>query len=257
MFRLTREVRFAINAGRDDQLAGAPSNSYGGFPSVAGLAVYYSVRVTLRGDLGPESQYLVNIKDVDDTVREYLRGAKFVLSDPSLRPERIVRDLYRTVSERWPHNLERVVLCLSPLLTLSLDRGAFAMMRLSQKFEFAASHRLHNPSLDEAANRKLFGKCNNPNGHGHNYELQVTLAGDEPLADLPALERLVADAVIDRLDHKNLNVEVAEFGELNPTVENIARVIYGWLKPRLAGMRPTLASVTVWETAKTWCEYGE
>jgi 6-pyruvoyltetrahydropterin/6-carboxytetrahydropterin synthase len=257
MFRLTREVRFAINAVGDDQLDRSPSNSYGGFPSITGLAVYYAARVTLRGELGQQSQYLVNIKDVDDAVRQYLREAKLSLVDPAVEPVRILRNLYRTIAQRWPVEVERVALGLSPLLMLSLDKAEFPMMRLSQKFEFAASHRLHNPSLDEAANRKLFGKCNNPHGHGHNYELQVTLAGDEPLADLPALERLVAEAVIDRLDHKNLNAEVAEFRELNPTVENIARVIFQWLKPRFAGAKPRLASVTVWETAKTWCEYAE
>jgi 6-pyruvoyltetrahydropterin/6-carboxytetrahydropterin synthase len=254
MFRLTREVRFAINAVRDDQLGGTPSNSYGGFPSITGLAVHYVARVTLRGELGRQSQYLVNIKDVDDAVRQYLREAKWSLGDPAATPGRILRDLYRTIGDRWPENIDRVALCLSPLLTLSLERAEVPMMRLSQKFEFAASHRLHNPSLDAAANRKLFGKCNNPNGHGHNYELQVTVGGgEEPLADLPAIETIVAEAVIDRLDHKNLNVEVAEFQHLNPTVENIAKVIYGWLKPRVG----KLNSVTVWETAKTWCEYGE
>ncbi|HSV13842.1 MAG TPA: 6-carboxytetrahydropterin synthase [Tepidisphaeraceae bacterium] len=253
MFRLTREVRFAINAGGDDQLDRAPSNSYGGFPSIVGLGVYYTARVTLRGELGEQSQYLVNIKDVDDAVRQYLREAKLSLADPAAHPPRIVREIYAAVAARWPNEVARVALALSPLLALSLDRSEFPMMSLSQKFEFAASHRLHNPSLGEAANRKLFGKCNNPNGHGHNYELQVTVRGNESLADLPALERIVASSVIDRVDHKNLNIEVPEFRELNPTVENIAKVIHGWLKPQVEN----LASVTVWETAKTWCEYGE
>ena len=136
------------------------------------------------------------------------------------------------------------------------------MTRLSQKFEFAASHRLHNPALSEEENRQTFGKCNNPHGHGHNYELQVTLAGTPAantglLVDVPAFEQAVARTVVDRFDHKNLNVEVPEFRDLIPSVENIARVIYRLLKPRLESGGTRLASVTVWETPKTWCEYSE
>ena len=135
------------------------------------------------------------------------------------------------------------------------------MIRLSQKFEFSATHRLHNPQLSEEENRRTFGKCNNPHGHGHNYELQVTLAGTPDsnglLIDVPAFERIVSSTVIDRFDHKNLNQELPEFRELVPTVENIAMTIYRLLKPQFAGEGATLASVTVWETPKTWCEYSE
>ena len=136
------------------------------------------------------------------------------------------------------------------------------MVRLSHKFEFSASHRLFNRSLGEDENRRLFGKCSNPHGHGHNYELQVTLAGEPDrvngvLVDLPAFERVVATAVIDRFDHKNLNAEVPEFRELIPSVENIAMVIHRLLKPKLTAGDVRLAGVTVWETPKTWCEYTE
>jgi 6-pyruvoyltetrahydropterin/6-carboxytetrahydropterin synthase len=133
--------------------------------------------------------------------------------------------------------------------------------RLSQKFEFSASHRLHNPKLNDEENRKTFGKCNNPNGHGHNYELQVTLKGKPStsglLVDVPAFERVVKEYVIDKLDHKNLNLDVPEFKEFIPTVENIAMVIFRMLKSRFTGIGAELASVTVWETPKTWCEYSE
>ncbi len=128
------------------------------------------------------------------------------------------------------------------------------MVRLSQKFEFSASHRLHNPALSPDENRRRFGKCNNPLGHGHNYELQVTVTtAPDAAVDLPALERLVNDAVVDRFDHRYLNEEIAEFKTVMPSVENIARVAFELLKPRVQ----QLASVTVWETSKTWCEYGE
>lgn len=136
------------------------------------------------------------------------------------------------------------------------------MTRLSQKFEFSAAHRLHNPALSDAENRQAYGKCNNPHGHGHNYELQVTLLGTpDPatglLADLPSVQRTVAAAVLDRFDHKHLNAELPEFAALVPSVENIAMVIYRLLRPRLATPHARLASVTVWETPKTSCEYAE
>jgi len=135
------------------------------------------------------------------------------------------------------------------------------MTRLSQKFEFSASHRLHNPKLTEEQNRKIYGKCTNPNGHGHNYELQVTLRGHNEtnglLVDIPAFETVVKQFVVDKFDHKHLNLDVPEFAELIPTVENISMVIYQLLKNRFTGIGADLASVTVWETPKTWCEYTE
>ena len=135
------------------------------------------------------------------------------------------------------------------------------MVRLSQRFEFSATHRLHNPSLSDEENRRLFGKCNNPHGHGHNYELEVTLSGRPDasglLADLPAFERIVATTIIDRFDHKNLNIELPEFRELIPTVENISMTIYRLLKPKFDRTGAKLAAVTLWETPKTWCEYSE
>ena len=135
------------------------------------------------------------------------------------------------------------------------------MVRLSQTFEFCASHRLHSPALSDEENRRTYGKCNNPHGHGHNYELQVTLAGKPDargvLIDVPVFERVVAETVIEPFDHKNLNEEVPQFADVIPSVENIAQVIYRMLAPRFAAEKAKLASVTVWETPKTWCEYSE
>lgn len=124
------------------------------------------------------------------------------------------------------------------------------MVRFSHRFEFSAAHRLHNPALDAAANAQMFGKCNNPNGHGHNYELEVTLRGETSIAHL---EETVSSVVLKRFDHRFLNLDVPEFANVNPTVENIARTIYQLLKPQLEA----LAAVTVWETPKTSCEYSE
>ena len=135
------------------------------------------------------------------------------------------------------------------------------MVTITQSFEFAAAHRLYVPDLSEEENRRVFGKCTNPNGHGHNYVLEVTLAGEpDPgsgtLVDLPVFEAAVKERVIDRFDHKHLNLDCPEFARLNPTVENITRVIWDLLEdafgPSTAGR---LRTVRVWETPKTFAEY--
>ena len=133
-----------------------------------------------------------------------------------------------------------------------------------RKEHFNAAHRLHNPSWAESKNDEVFGKCNNPNFHGHNYDLIVKVVGDpDPetgyLIDLKMLSTIIKENVLNKFDHKNLNVEVAEFqdGKLIPSVENIAMVIYRLLKPKFFAGRAKLTTVTVWETPKTWCEYSE
>jgi 6-pyruvoyltetrahydropterin/6-carboxytetrahydropterin synthase len=260
MFRLSREVRFAINSVPDDQMKGKPSNSYGGFPTLTGLGHWLSLTVSLAGEIDPETSYLRNIKEIDEIIRR--RAVPMV--ERAIRGGRfgggagVLGEMFELLRDAWPGtSLDSLVLALSPFLTLSVRAMEFPMIRLSQKFEFSASHRLHNPALSDAANRAAFGKCNNPAGHGHNYEVQVAISGqprcDGTLVNLPDLERLVASTVIDRFDHKHLNLEVPQFADLNPTVENIARIIFGLLKPVVAN----LCSVTVWETPKTWCEFSE
>lgn len=261
MFRLTREVRFAVNQGNDPQLRGSPTNGYAGFPSLTGFGPYLSLQVTLSGPLDPVSNYLINIKQIDATVRELAipRVIDAVHRERRQTPAQLLKQLYRML-EGWPPlRLEELKLNLSPFLSFSARASEQPMIRLSQKFEFSATHRLHNPQATEEENRRIFGKCNNPHGHGHNYEVQVTLRGEPDqngvLIEVPEFERIVGTTVIDRFDHKNLNVELPEFRELIPTVENIAMVIYRLLKARFN--QGHLASVTVWETPKTWCEYSE
>ena len=190
-------------------------------------------------------------------------GSDRPFSSFTLHPSSLIIHLFATLQHAWPGStLERLKLSLSPFLSLETTAKDYPMTRLSQKFEFSASHRLHSRALSDDANRAAYGKCNNPHGHGHNYELQVTLLGTpDPatglLIDLPAFERTVADTVIQKFDHKNLNAELPEFAALVPSVENIAKVIHDLLKPKLASDRTRLASVTVWETPKTFCEYAD
>ncbi len=113
-----------------------------------------------------------------------------------------------------------------------------AMVLLTRKIEFAASHLYHNPDFSPEENRRIFGKCNNPHGHGHNYTLEVTVAGEpDPVTgmvlDLKDLKEILEREVMQRMDHRFLNYEVPELAGQIPTCENIARVIWQLLDPQI------------------------
>lgn len=265
MYRLCREVRFNLpSIGATGPATG--SNGHAGTPAADGPAVAWAVRVTLSGEPDAVSAYLIDIKAVDDAVR---REAFVALSDAARSTTGlpgIALATFGLLKNAWPgRRVERVEIVASRFQSAAVDAAEFdeepPVTQLSQHFEFSAAHRLHNPSLGDDENRRLFGKCNNPFGHGHNYEVKVTVAGraDDSgrLIGVAELERLVNEHAIRKVDHTFLNAEVAEFGELNPSVENIARVIYGWLKEPLKQENAALRAVTVWETPKTSCEYSE
>ena len=127
-----------------------------------------------------------------------------------------------------------------------------------RKEHFNAAHRLFNPQWDDSQNKNIFGKCSNPNFHGHNYELIVKLVGEvDPITgfvmDMKKLSDLVQEVVVERFDHKNLNEDCAEFKNLNPTAENIVRVIYDLLKPELS--EDLKLSLRLYETERNFVEY--
>ena len=130
---------------------------------------------------------------------------------------------------------------------------------VSRKAHFNAAHRLFREDWDDARNMQIFGKCSNPNYHGHNYELVVSVTGEvDPetgfVMDLKVLKDLIWQEVEIPFDHKNLNIEVEEFKTLNPTAENIAVVIYNRLKTNL---KPELdLEVTLYETPRNFVSYS-
>jgi 6-pyruvoyltetrahydropterin/6-carboxytetrahydropterin synthase len=127
-----------------------------------------------------------------------------------------------------------------------------------RKEHFNAAHRLHNPMWDEVTNEKVFGKCNNPNFHGHNYELIVKLIGEPDVDtgyvyDMKLLSELIQENVLERFDHKNLNLDTPEFKNLNPSAENIAVVIYNILRAKI---EPRFElSIRLYETERNFVEY--
>lgn len=128
-----------------------------------------------------------------------------------------------------------------------------------RKEHFNAAHRLYNPAWSNEQNDDFFGKCNNPNYHGHNYELIVKLTGTvDPdtgyVYDMKKLSTLVQEEVIAKFDHKNLNLDTEEFAKLNPTAENIAVVIWNKLRPKIdAGLE---LAVVLYETERNFVEYN-
>jgi 6-pyruvoyltetrahydropterin/6-carboxytetrahydropterin synthase len=127
-----------------------------------------------------------------------------------------------------------------------------------RKEHFNAAHRLHNPALSDAENAMLFGKCNHPNYHGHNYELIVKVTGEvDPktgyVIDMKLLGDLVKKEVIEKFDHRNLNLDTKEFKDLNPTAENIAMVIHNLLEPKL-DKRYEL-KIILYETERNFVEF--
>ncbi len=123
---------------------------------------------------------------------------------------------------------------------------------------FNAAHRLHQPEWSDEKNADVFGKCNNPSYHGHNYELIVKVTGiPDPMTgyvmDLKVLSDLVKEQVLDRFDHKNLNLDTAEFKDLNPTAENIAIVIYDLLRPHISADKEL--KIRLYETPRNFVEY--
>jgi 6-pyruvoyltetrahydropterin/6-carboxytetrahydropterin synthase len=131
------------------------------------------------------------------------------------------------------------------------------MVLLTRKIEFSASHRYDNPKLSPEENRRMFGKCNNAHGHGHNYALEVTVAGDpDPVTgmvlDLKDLKELLEQEIMQRMDHRNLNVEVPELAGKIPTCENIAMVIWNLLEPKITAGR--LHRVRLYESADLFAD---
>jgi 6-pyruvoyltetrahydropterin/6-carboxytetrahydropterin synthase len=132
------------------------------------------------------------------------------------------------------------------------------MIYVTRRAEFSASHFYHNPTLTPEENRRIFGKCNNPLGHGHNYTVEVTVAGPvNPttgmVLDLKEVKALVEQEVLQRMDHKFLNKEVPAFASKLPTTENIAVEIWNWLAPKLAFGK--LHQIRVYETPDLYADY--
>jgi 6-pyruvoyltetrahydropterin/6-carboxytetrahydropterin synthase len=129
---------------------------------------------------------------------------------------------------------------------------------VTRRLHFSAAHRVHNPAMSDEENRRVFGKCNNPNWHGHNYILDVSVKGslDEKtgyVLDLSRVKDIVEQYVVSKVDHRNLNLEVEFLREVIPTSENIVVAFWRVLEPALRPAR--LSRLVLWETVNNYVEY--
>ncbi len=225
----------------------------------------YRLEVTISGELDMKSGIVVNITDVNQVVKGLIEkefDGKFLNWEhpyfETVVPttENIVNYIWKTLEDQFtPHRLKKLRLWENPFLYSEKEAGS--LIQFTRKYHFCSAHRLHSEQLSDEENREIFGKCNNPYGHGHNYYLDVSVQGEiDPVTgmvmNMAELDEIVHREVISKLDHKHLNLEVPELKELNPTSEVVAMVIYNMLSPHL----PKLHKVGLWETEKNYFEYS-
>ncbi len=264
MHILRREVRFSIMPFGVENPSGA--NSYSSLPSGGdGLSVYMAMTVSMSSSVDEETGFIMNVTDIDECVHSHVVGL-----------------FQRTVSSSFEANSNISFIQLGELLTacgerlgeftgdakvldVSLNLNPFRKMKIktmepemiyySEKFEFAAMHKLWNEKFDDEKNFAVFGKCANPNGHGHNYVAEVTVKCDKSCnLAVGDFERAVNEYFIELVDHSNLNSDIDYFSKNIPTVEKISE--FAW--EALEGKMPCgeLESITVWENDRTSCTYS-
>lgn len=267
MHRLERTLRFAVNP--DDPVGVGTSgvNGFGGIPAMRGLGRHYELDITCEGEPDAITGYLINIKRIDEAARSALVPmiARACRESPATEPQFLLPSLAAALARALPI-ARRVRWRLSPTYSVETSMNDTTHAIIRQQFDFAAAHRLHVPSVSDAENLAMFGKCNNPRGHGHNYRMEVAVrvptgSGGGRAFTLADIEAAAQAAVIDRFDHTHLNEDTREFatlGGLNPSVENIARVCHELLSPAVrerSNATASLESVTVWETDRTSATY--
>jgi len=263
MHRLARQVRFSINPFLPRDSEGF--NSFVSKPAGEGLSIFFELSVEVIGEVEPTTGFVVNVTDIDRNVREFVvplfaerirqnfRRAKHI---GLFAIAGLLKSAWGQLADKFgAAQLDKLSLKLNPFRKVGIDSKDLEMVYFSEKFEFAATHKLWNDDFSEEHNRKVFGKCANPAGHGHNYVVEVAIKmpvnGDSFC--IGDFERIVDDELIKVLDHKNLNADVGQFSKTNPTVENIAAFTWSKLVGKFG--EALLHCVTVWETDKTYCSY--
>ncbi len=234
----------------------------------AGHGHNYLVETTVAGIPDPVDGMVVNVTEIDRVVKEeivQLFDQRFInrrephFSEFPSTTENLARFAWKKIEPRLDRGrLARIRVEETPTLWSEYEGAETEMVSLTRVFEFCASHRLYTPKLSDEENVKVYDKCANPHGHGHNYTLEVTVRGPVDdvtgtVADLPKLEQVVDEHVVERFDHRNLNIEIPEFRELVPTAENIAIVIWNTLTDKAPEI--PWHKIKLWETPRNYFEY--
>ena len=263
MYKLGRAVRFSVNPFLPEDMDGF--NSFASKPAGEGLSIFFELSVEVVGEVEPTTGFIINVTDIDKSVRKSVVPifAQRIRTDfrqnkhiGFLGVIELLKSSWGQLSNRFGTvSLNKLSLKLNPFRKVAIDSKDLEMVYFSEKFEFAATHKLWNDNFSEQRNLEVFGKCANPTGHGHNYVVEVTIkvpANGDGLC-VGDFEKIVDDELIKVVDHKNLNTDVAVFGKTNPTVENIAAFSWNRLVGKFGDL--VLHCVTVWETDKTYCSY--
>lgn len=268
MHKLVRQVRFSINPFLDETDLGF--NSYSSKPTGNGLAIFFALRVGIEHKPDEDTGFVVNVTEIDSVVRTLVVPVFDEAVKKNYRNKKHVSlcglcellDFSKIIlSEHFSQMyISEFALELNPVRTLGIEtlKKGGKMICFSEKFDFAAMHKLWNDKFSHKQNFEVFGKCANTSGHGHNYAAEVVVAIDENNIDdfsIAEYQRAVKENFIDFVDHKNLNADVEYFEHKNPTVENIAAFAFGQLKGKFTNSR--LDKITIWETERTSCTYSE
>ncbi|WP_078408759.1 6-carboxytetrahydropterin synthase [Priestia abyssalis] len=225
----------------------------------------YTLEVMVRGHINEESGIVINTTEINKVVKDLIEkefDSKFLNYEHPYFHERIpttenmVGYIWGRLEGKLP-DCELYKIRLYENSTLYSEKRRNSMVTLARKYHFCSAHRLHSEQLSDEENKTLFGKCNNPYGHGHNYYLEVSVSGEPDevtgmVINLAELDEIVNKIVIEKFDHKHLNLDTEEFKNLNPTSDNMVKVIWEMLSPHLSG----LSKIGLWETEKNYFEYS-
>lgn len=266
LVELARTVRFCVNPRpADGSVRDQRSpNTFAGSPAMHGLGAFYEIVVRCRGNPDADTGYLLSVSNIDRIVRDNLIPiiADAIATRPASEPAEILSELFSALRPELGAMLAAVEWKLTPFYAVAMDERSPGRVTLTDRYEFAAAHRLHVDELSAEQNREVFGRCNNPSGHGHNYQIEVAVStalpsnGQPHRFTLDGMQQIVAQTVLDRFDHKHLNLDTSEFANLNPTVENMARTCFTLLESPIEAQGGRLERVTIWETEKTSCTFS-
>lgn len=266
MVYATRRFEFSASHRywRDDWSPEENERVFGKCTSPYGHGHNYILEVTVTGELDPRTGMVMNMTDLKALVNEVLEefDHKYLNEDtPYFKTqlpttENLVRVLWGLIAPRLPSGVRLARLRLYETSDLWAEYDGADETVFARSYTFTAAHRLHSPSLSDEENRAVYGKCNNPNGHGHTYTLEVSLAGPVDattgmVIDLAVMDRIVGET-LEKLDFRHLDREVAAFADRPSTAENIVTYLWNELAPRFEGR---LQRLKLWETRKNVFEY--
>ncbi|SFL58842.1 6-pyruvoyltetrahydropterin/6-carboxytetrahydropterin synthase [Paenibacillus sp. 1_12] len=223
----------------------------------------YELELTIRGEIDEKSGIVINVVEIDKVIKQVIDeiDGKFLNKEHPYFIEHIptTENLTTYLWNRIDGSFTNVELFRIRVLEnhyLQSEKGRGPLVYLTRQYHFCSAHRLHSDHLSEEENKELFGKCNNPHGHGHNYYLDVSVGGEpDPITgmimNLAELDQIVNTVIINKYDHKHLNLDTEDYKEMNPTGEVMAMVICNLLKSNI----PKLHRIGLWETKKNYFEY--